>query len=70
MVDTQFKKKNIYINDDLSLYIRNITVNVPSNRMISLILDCSAISKLLRHFSVSPKLRKIQKYKEKKSVRG
>ena len=39
----------------------------PSNCMILLISDLSAISKLLRHFSVSPKLRKLHNFSSKTS---
>ena len=69
MVDTQLRKYiHIYINDNLCLYIGNITVDIPSNCMISLISNCSAIFKLLRHFSVSPKVRKIQKILSKSQI--
>ena len=43
---------------------------IPSKRMISLIPNWFAISKLVRHFSVSSKLRKLQIIRPKRLIQG
>ena len=46
--------------NDLKIKIEEPKRQIPSNRMKSLISDLLAISKLLKHSSLSPKLRKLQ----------
>ena len=57
-----FQSNNLWFD-----YIWRPKCQIPSNCMVLLILDWSAISKLLKNFFVSPKLRKIQKILSKTS---